>query len=53
MLTQLINKGWTKQKTMHLKLWNALNPKCGDLGSWNLTTLIIWSDKQVSEFSAS
>ena len=36
-----------------LKLYNALNPKYFDLGSWNFTNLFIGSDKQVGKVSSS
>ena len=42
-----------QKKRGRLKLWNALNPKFGGLGSWNFTNLFLRSDKQVVEVSAS
>ena len=43
-----------QKKRGRLKLWNALNKKkCGDLGSWKLHNLFIWSDYQVGEVTAS
>ena len=50
---QIHLKRKNKQKQGPLNHWIALNPKCEDLGSSNLTKLFIWSDAQIGEVSAS
>ena len=40
--TNNISNGFTQKKQGRLELWNALNPKSGDLVSWSFTNLFGW-----------